>query len=107
MAASRRADPLKGETLGAYLKRSRESAGLSQDELVRRTGLSLSTIRKIEDGRTANPGIFTLIKVWQALNLLPGPLINLIERDVKRQRSGARLQGQRGMREPRRAGTGR
>lgn len=91
MAASRRAAPMQGETLGAYLKRSRESAGLSQDELVRRTGLSLSTIRKIEDGRTANPGIFTLIKVWQALNLAPGVLIKLIERDVKRQKAGARL----------------
>lgn len=84
MAASGHATPGQGEVLGAYLKRSREAAGLSQDELVRRTGLSLSTIRKMEDGRTANPGIFTLIKVWQALNLAPDGLVKVKERDAKR-----------------------
>lgn len=81
MAASRRAAPVRGEVLSAYLKRSREAAGLSQDELVRRTGLSLSTIRKMEDGRTTNPGIFTLMKVWQALNLAPDGLVKLREHD--------------------------
>lgn len=90
MAASRRAAPGQGEALGAYLKRSREEAGLSQDEIVRRTGLSLSAIRKIEDGRTANPGIFTVIRVWRVLNLAPGGLIKLTEQDAKRQEARAR-----------------
>lgn len=84
MAASRRAAPRRDELLSAYLKRSREAAGLSQDELVRRTGLSLSTIRKMEDGRTANPGLFTLIKVWQALNLAPDGLVRVREGGPKR-----------------------
>lgn len=84
MAAPRRAAPGRDETLGAYLKRSREAADLSQDELVRRTGLSLSTIRKMEDGRTANPGIFTLVKVWRALNLDPAGLVEVRQQDSKR-----------------------
>jgi len=84
MKASRRVALRPHETLGAYLKRSREAAGLSQDELVRRTGLSLSTIRKMEDGRTANPGIFTLTKVWRELNLDPAGLIDIPEHDSNR-----------------------
>lgn len=84
MAASRRAALGRDETLGAYLKRSREAADLSQDELVRRTGLSLSTIRKMEDGRTVNPGIFTLTKVWRELKLDPAGLVKVRERDSKR-----------------------
>lgn len=79
MAAPRRAAPVRDEVLSDYLKRSREAAGLSQDALVRRTGLSLSTIRKMEDGRTNNPGIFTLIKVWQELGLAPDGLVKVRE----------------------------
>lgn len=80
--------PTDGETLCSYLKRSREASGWSQDELVRRTGLSLSTIRKIEDGRTPNPGVFTLIAVWKALNLPPDSLIRLTphKQPLKRRR---------------------
>lgn len=76
MASSSRPHPRRGEGLGAYLKRSRQAAGLSQDELVRRTGLALSTVRKVEDGRTPNPGIFTLLALWQELDL---PLEGLAE----------------------------
>lgn len=42
---------------------------MTWDGLVRSTGLSQSAIRKIEDGRTPNPGIFTLLPIWQALGL--------------------------------------
>lgn len=89
MAASRRAAPRRDELLSAYLKRSRVAAGLSQDELVRQTGLSLSTIRKMEDGRTANPGLFTLIKVWRALDLAPDGLVRVREVGSERPDSAA------------------
>jgi predicted transcriptional regulator len=42
---------------------------MTWDDLVRSTGLSQSAIRKIEDGRTSNPGVFTLLRIWRALNL--------------------------------------
>lgn len=77
MISPRRAGPRRDEALGDYLKRSRKAAGLSQDDLVRRTGLALSTIRKMEDGRTLNPGVFTLMMVWQALGLPPGDLLKV------------------------------
>lgn len=79
MAASGHTASGQSESLASYLRRSREASGLSQDELVRRTGLSLSTIRKMEDGRTANPGVFTLLKVWRALGLAPESLMRVHE----------------------------
>lgn len=77
MTAVRSPSPDAGERLGDYLRRSRRAGGWSQDELVRRTGLSLSTIRKMEDGRTPNPGVFTLLAVWKVLNLPPEALTKL------------------------------
>lgn len=61
--------PHQGQSLGQYIREARTGQGLSQDELVRRTGLSLSALRKIEDGRTESPGLFTLRTIWEALNL--------------------------------------
>lgn len=81
VAASGRTALGRSGSLGSYLRQSREASGLSQDELVRRTGLSLSTIRKMEDGRTANPGVFTLLKVWRALDLAPDGLMRFHERN--------------------------
>jgi len=57
------------ETLAQYVRAARESRGATWDDLVRVTALSQSTIRKIEDGRTPNPGVFTLLRVWRALDL--------------------------------------
>lgn len=58
-----------GESLSAYLTAARRQQGLTWDDLVRATDLSLGTIRKIEEGRTLNPGIFTVLKIWRALGL--------------------------------------
>lgn len=61
--------PGSTETLAQYLRAARKSRGATWDELVRATGLSQSAIRKMEDGRTPNPGLFTVIRVWRALDL--------------------------------------
>lgn len=37
--------------------------------MVRGTELSLSTLRKIENGTTTNPGLFTLHRIWHKLDL--------------------------------------
>ncbi|WP_134765130.1 helix-turn-helix transcriptional regulator [Nocardioides sp. 1609] len=58
-----------GEPLGAYVRRMRHERGVSLDALVRLTDLSQSALRKIEDGRTANPGLFTVRAIWAALEL--------------------------------------
>lgn len=55
--------------LGEAVRSARRQRGISQDELVRRTGLSLSAVRKIEGGLTPNPGVFTVLRLWRALEL--------------------------------------
>lgn len=57
------------ETLAAYVRRARQARGVSWDHVVRCTGLSLSAIRKVEEGRTSNPGVFTVLALWDALAL--------------------------------------
>ncbi len=61
--------PASGESLSNYLSDARRDRGLTWDDLVRATDLSLGTIRKIEEGRTRNPGVFTLLRLWRALDL--------------------------------------
>lgn len=61
--------PHKQEKLGAHIHAARRGRGIPQDEMVRDTSLSLSTLRKIENGRTPNPGLFTLHRIWIKLNL--------------------------------------
>ncbi|WP_422131405.1 helix-turn-helix transcriptional regulator [Streptomyces misionensis] len=41
------------------LRRLRENAGLTQDELERRAGVSVSTIRGLETGKRGNPRMTT------------------------------------------------
>lgn len=50
---------------------------------MRKTTLSLSAIRKIEDGRTQSPGLFTVLALWSLLDL---PLEGLHE--LKRREGG-------------------
>ena len=57
------------QTLAEAVRSARHERGLSQDEVVRRTGLSLSAIRKIEGGQTPNPGLFTVLRLWGLLEL--------------------------------------
>lgn len=61
--------PRRGQSLGEYVGDARRGRGMPLDALVRLTGLSTSTLRKIEDGRTKNPGVFTLLSIWRALRL--------------------------------------
>lgn len=44
-------------------------AGLSRKEIAERAGISESTLQKIEDGRSPNPGIFTVAAIAVALDL--------------------------------------
>lgn len=61
--------PRPEESLAEYVAFARRSRGVTLDDLVRSTDLSLGTIRKIEEGRTRNPGIFTVLRLWHALDL--------------------------------------
>ncbi|MEU2308084.1 helix-turn-helix transcriptional regulator [Streptomyces misionensis] len=54
---------------GAVLRRLRENAGLTQDELERRAGVSVSTIRGLETGKRGNPRMTTVRQLADALAL--------------------------------------
>lgn len=51
------------------LKKLRKKKGWTQERLARETGISFHTLIKIENGRTKNPKIKTLIKLAKALGV--------------------------------------
>lgn len=54
--------------LGKLLQAARKRAGLTQQELCQRAGLSYSTLAKIERGAIKAPSIFTIQSIAAALN---------------------------------------
>ena len=62
------ADPVCGE-LGMLLRRHRMAAGLTQEELAERSGLSVRAISNIERGRTAGPYSRSVRMLAEALRL--------------------------------------
>ncbi|MFF9002946.1 helix-turn-helix domain-containing protein [Streptomyces achromogenes] len=72
---------------GAVLRRLREKAGLTQDELERRSGVSVSTIRGLETGKRGNPRMTTVRQLADALALRSGDRKELL---------GAAVPGRRG-----------
>jgi putative transcriptional regulator len=57
------------------LKKVRESRGLSQNELARRTGYSLQNIQKIEQNRSLSITFEALEKFCQMLQCQPGDIL--------------------------------
>lgn len=52
--------------LGKQLQQVRQSAGLTQQQLCQKTGLSYSTLAKIERGAIKSPSIFTVNSIAEA-----------------------------------------
>jgi transcriptional regulator with XRE-family HTH domain len=59
----------RAHQLGQRLRSARESAGLSREQLVRSTGLSVETLRKIETGASKTPELYSVVAVAQVLGL--------------------------------------
>lgn len=57
--------------LGERLRSEREHQGLSQVDLMKRSGISNGYISQIECGLIGNPGVFTIYALAQALGLVP------------------------------------
>jgi tetratricopeptide (TPR) repeat protein/DNA-binding XRE family transcriptional regulator len=55
--------------LGPWLRSCREAAGLSQEELAARAGLSIRALSNVERGRTAYPHLGSLLRLADALAL--------------------------------------
>ncbi|TWV41860.1 helix-turn-helix domain-containing protein [Streptomyces misionensis] len=73
---------------GAVLRRLRENAGLTQDELERRAGVSVSTIRGLETGKRGNPRMTTVRQLADALALRSEEREELLRAAVPERRGG-------------------
>jgi transcriptional regulator with XRE-family HTH domain len=61
--------------LGRSLQRARQAAGLTQQELCQRAGISYSTLAKIERGAIKAPSIFTIQNIATALGVALSDLL--------------------------------
>lgn len=61
--------------VGARIKSLREAAGLSQNELARRAGVSQSGLSYIESGEKS-PSVDTLLRIADALGVTVSELLN-------------------------------
>ncbi|MFF3367123.1 helix-turn-helix transcriptional regulator [Streptomyces misionensis] len=75
---------------GAVLRRLRENAGLTQDELERRASVSVSTIRGLETGKRGNPRMTTVRQLADALALRREEREELLRAAVPGRRGGGR-----------------
>ncbi len=74
-------------SLGRALQAARKRAGLTQQELCQRAGLSYSTLAKIERGAIKAPSIFTIQSIATALDITLADLLG----DVKGAKSNKKL----------------
>jgi transcriptional regulator with XRE-family HTH domain len=56
-------------TIGENLKRIRATRGITQHQLAKRSGLTYSTLAKIEGGFVKKPGVQMIAKIAKALNI--------------------------------------
>ena len=55
--------------LGQTIARARQAAGLTQQQLCRRAGISYSTLTKIERGVIQTPSVFTIARIARATDI--------------------------------------
>ena len=60
---------LRGKKLADFLSKERKRKNMTQDELAKLTGLSLDTIRSIENKRVASPSFFIIVDISKVLNI--------------------------------------
>lgn len=69
--------------LGDQLRQARQAAGLTMTALAAHSGVRVATISEIETGVNKNPGIYTVMRMADVLNV---SVDDLLERKVKRAR---------------------
>ncbi len=68
-------DILSTKIISKNIKKYREKAGITQDNLARKADIPFSTYQKIEGGFTPNPSIQTLLNIANALGVKVDDLI--------------------------------
>lgn len=82
--------------LGKNLQQARQAAGLTQQQLCQKAGLSYSTLAKIERGAIKSPSIFTIQSIAGAVGLtlseLMGDIVpKMVETPKKTSKNGVRF----------------
>src|SRR5262249_3575900 len=80
------------ETFGARLQRARLAAGLSQEELAARAGLSANAVSGLERGQHRHPYPATVRALTAALGLSDAERAALADAVPRRRRAGAGAQ---------------
>lgn len=85
-------------SLGRRLQLARKRAGMTQQQLCQKAGLSYSTLAKIERGAIRSPSVFTVAAIAQATNSVVEDLLDLGARGLapsapakKRSKTGVRF----------------
>lgn len=68
---------IKENKIGKHLSEACEEKGLTFYSLSRTSGVPLTTLMHIVDGSTKNPGIYTVMRLYSAMEL---PMSELIEK---------------------------
>ena len=71
------------KALGKRLQLARKRAGMTQQELCQKAGLSYSTLAKIERGAIRSPSVFTVASIAQATGAAIEDLLDLESRRLK------------------------
>lgn len=87
MKSSYDEDNLAKTFMPAILRRYRDAAGLSQQQLADRVGIGKSYISALELGYRA-PNLNLLVKLAQALDVNPGELVDAMVADARNKYSG-------------------
>lgn len=61
--------------LGIKIKTLRQKAGLSQDQLARKSDVAYTTLTKIETGVIKNPSVYTVVRIARVLSVSVEDLI--------------------------------
>jgi len=56
-------------TIGENIKKIRAKLGLTQDDLVRKSGVKHTTLTKVESGSVLKPSVQTMAKIAKALSV--------------------------------------
>lgn len=74
---------MRRDAVGAAIRRARESAGMTQDELAETSGLSRPSIARIELG-TSGVQLDRLFELAEAMSTTPSALLADAERELAR-----------------------
>ena len=72
-----------GIAFGKVLRRLREAAGLTQEQLGFEADLRRTYVSILELGQQ-QPSLTTILKIAQALNCSPGSLLDMVSEEIKR-----------------------